>query len=181
MKKIILFTLIFALIFTFNISAADNNFKTYLDFTSINSGSLMTLGIKTDIQDDFSLMFSANNVSTVFGNYGSFDFLGGFNFSFDAPLSDYPNENAILAGIRNSGVDNGYLIKLLGRTEYTDKIFYSGDIEYIIWQESSNAFINKIMMGYQVVDEMAVKAGITQFSAGSATEWGFSVGMENTF
>ncbi|MFW5990400.1 MAG: hypothetical protein ACOCP1_03245, partial [Campylobacterales bacterium] len=180
-KKILLFTLIACFLFTSGVQAQDN-FIIDLNYTSFDEGSVVQSGFRANIQERFSVMANINNFSTFMGDFVGLDLLAGVNFEFEPALSNYPSDNTLLAGLRfNEFDDRGFLMKFISRQDFTEDIFLEGDIEFVIWPEADSALKNSLKVGYQIVDEFAVKGGIDSVSSSGNFSWGLSLGMESRF
>ena len=51
----------------------------------------------------------------------------------------------------------------------------------MIWPEANSALKNSLRVGYQIVDEFAIKGGIDSISSGGNMSFGLSIGMESSF
>lgn len=180
LKKVLLLALIICLILSVGVFA-NVDFVSYLNFSSFNQGSYTQSSFGVYIQESLAVMGSYNSISTFIGDFSAYDLLGGFKFKFTPLLSDYPTDNTVLGGVRFGADRTGFLIKFLTRQDYTEKWFSSSNGEFVVWPNGVTALKGNFMVGYQIVDEFAIKGGVGNMLSGDSTAWGLSVGIESRF
>lgn len=181
-KRIFLLALIMCFMVSVSVFASVD-LVSYLNFTSFNKGSYTHGGLGINFQERFAIMGSYNNISTFIGDFTAYDLVGGFKFKYTPPLlSDYPVDNTIMGGVRFGGDRTGFLIQSLSRRDYTEKWFGSSNGEFVIWPNGVTGLRSNFMVGYQIVDEFAIKGGLNFLnSSEGGIVWGLSVGIESKF
>lgn len=104
-----------------------------------------------------------------------------FNTEFEPELSDYLSHNTLPGGWEFNDFDNGFLLNFISRQDFTEEIFLESDTELVKWPEADSALKNNLKVGYQIVDEFAIKAGLDRISSSGNLSLGLSLGIESKF
>lgn len=178
MKKIAILTIVVCLLLA---GRAQAEIITELNYSVFPEGNYLNIGFRTDVKGDYALMLAANTFDTVIGDFTTLDALGGLNFAINSEISNYPTKNTLLAGVRLGDFNTDYLLKFLTTTRYSEEILLLGDSEIIIRPGRGNALKNRFMVGYQLVEEVTLKAGIDSIISGVGSTWGLSFGVQSSF
>jgi len=171
-KNIILMAL---LLLVFSITVNAKNIAEF-NYSSFKGASLLDFTLTADLTNNIVVKGTYSIADTIIGDANKFDIQGGFRSE---------RYGTWLAGIRKSGNNTGFLLttNLRGPAFGEDVPFFMDmTMESISWFDSDiYALSDKIFIGYNINENVAIKGGLTWILSQGESEFGPTFGLETSF
>lgn len=178
MKKVFMLSLVFILVFSFNVGAKRFTKTRYSSFDGV---SMIEMEFGAVTNSNLALKFDYSILDTIIGSVNKYDILGGFAFDYKG-WNDRVSENIIYGGMRIGENENGIVISLDSKTYYDKNVYLGGDTEFVFWQKSdTSSLTTDFLIGYKVSKNLSLECGISWIQSEGESEIGPKLGFQSTF